>query len=269
MPKKSIRSLAQDSRWIAGIYNYCDRWCERCRLSSRCLVYAQEQANGEPQTGEQLAQHVSECFQEAMTMLAEEAEKRGFDLSAAPDPTDVAREQATRQLVGQHPVVTLARDYERVARKWLAAHAPAAVGPAPEGPAVVEAQKARDAKMTRDEAIEIITRHLYFVRGKLTRALWGEDGDDMSPNATQSDANGSAKVALAAIDETVGAWLELMLYEGNGAEIMRLLLALTSLRDATRQAFPRAQAFVRPGFDTGDEPLPDYAARSPRPFTPA
>ncbi|MCB0550950.1 MAG: hypothetical protein KDD19_25495 [Phaeodactylibacter sp.] len=28
---------------IPGIYNYCDRWCERCSFTSRCLLYAQEQ----------------------------------------------------------------------------------------------------------------------------------------------------------------------------------------------------------------------------------
>ena len=25
---------------IPGIYNYCDRWCERCRFTSRCFTYA-------------------------------------------------------------------------------------------------------------------------------------------------------------------------------------------------------------------------------------
>src|SRR4029450_3375593 len=26
-------------KFIAGIYNYCDRWCERCRFQSRCRLY--------------------------------------------------------------------------------------------------------------------------------------------------------------------------------------------------------------------------------------
>lgn len=34
---------AEDSRFIEGIYNYCDRWCERCPFASRCLNYAQLQ----------------------------------------------------------------------------------------------------------------------------------------------------------------------------------------------------------------------------------
>jgi hypothetical protein len=26
--------------FIVGIFNYCDRWCERCEFTSRCRVFA-------------------------------------------------------------------------------------------------------------------------------------------------------------------------------------------------------------------------------------
>src|SRR5258706_8545567 len=32
-----------DDRYIPGVYNYCDRWCERCRFQSRCRSFAMEQ----------------------------------------------------------------------------------------------------------------------------------------------------------------------------------------------------------------------------------
>jgi hypothetical protein len=40
-----LLELADDPRFISGIHNYCDRWCERCPFSSRCMVYAVEQAD--------------------------------------------------------------------------------------------------------------------------------------------------------------------------------------------------------------------------------
>jgi hypothetical protein len=43
MRAKDLFKLAEDPRFISGIYNYCDRWCERCPFTARCLVYAQEQ----------------------------------------------------------------------------------------------------------------------------------------------------------------------------------------------------------------------------------
>ena len=27
---------------ISGIYNYCDRWCEKCSYTNRCLLFKQE-----------------------------------------------------------------------------------------------------------------------------------------------------------------------------------------------------------------------------------
>jgi len=43
MRRRSLTELASNPDLISGIYNYCDRWCERCPLTSRCLVYATEQ----------------------------------------------------------------------------------------------------------------------------------------------------------------------------------------------------------------------------------
>src|SRR5687768_2257063 len=34
--------MSDEERFIPGIYNYCDRWCERCGFTSRCRVFADE-----------------------------------------------------------------------------------------------------------------------------------------------------------------------------------------------------------------------------------
>ena len=31
--------LPRPPGFIDGVYNYCDRWCERCRFQSRCRLY--------------------------------------------------------------------------------------------------------------------------------------------------------------------------------------------------------------------------------------
>ena len=40
MDKEKLKKLLKDERLIPGIYNYCDRWCERCSFTSRCLNFA-------------------------------------------------------------------------------------------------------------------------------------------------------------------------------------------------------------------------------------
>ncbi len=40
MKKEEIKKLAENKDLISGIYNYCDRWCERCAFTSRCMNFA-------------------------------------------------------------------------------------------------------------------------------------------------------------------------------------------------------------------------------------
>src|SRR5262245_58416083 len=44
MRSKDFLDLAKDPNFISGIYNYCDRWCERCAFTSRCFLYATEKS---------------------------------------------------------------------------------------------------------------------------------------------------------------------------------------------------------------------------------
>jgi len=40
-----FRDSSSNLKFISGIHNYCDRWCERCHFTERCEVYAAEEAN--------------------------------------------------------------------------------------------------------------------------------------------------------------------------------------------------------------------------------
>jgi hypothetical protein len=37
---KKFSRLVNNPRNISGIYNYCDRWCERCPFTLRCATYS-------------------------------------------------------------------------------------------------------------------------------------------------------------------------------------------------------------------------------------
>ena len=38
-----LLELAKNKKFESGIYNYCDRWCEKCPDTEKCYLYAQEQ----------------------------------------------------------------------------------------------------------------------------------------------------------------------------------------------------------------------------------
>ena len=76
MRRRSLTELANNPDLISGIYNYCDRWCERCPLTSRCLVYATEQEdNDSPESrdihNEAFWKKLNSIFQETREMIAD------------------------------------------------------------------------------------------------------------------------------------------------------------------------------------------------------
>jgi hypothetical protein len=101
------------------------------------------------------------------------------------------------------------------------------------------------------DALEVVEWYLFFIDVKLQRAVSSRvdhdrEGDDGFP----SDADGSAKVALVAIDRSIGAWARLREHFAAEADpILDLLVQLERLRRAAERDFPAARTFRRPGLD--------------------
>jgi len=75
------------SKYIPGIYNYCDRWCERCAFTSRCLNFEMsEEKFGDLEsadiTNEAFWKKLGETLHETLNMLKEMAEEQGIDLDS-------------------------------------------------------------------------------------------------------------------------------------------------------------------------------------------
>src|SRR4030067_3024650 len=84
---KDILNRAKDPKYISGIYNYCDRWCERCFFSSRCLNYATEKEEMGEMVNRDLNNKVfwdnlQLIFQQTKKMISELAMEKGIDLNS-------------------------------------------------------------------------------------------------------------------------------------------------------------------------------------------
>jgi hypothetical protein len=98
------------------------------------------------------------------------------------------------------------------------------------------------------EALEVIYFYNFFISAKIYRALIPRD--DYEADDIQSDSNGSAKIALIAVDRLIAAWSLLMeKMTDHEDEILKLLISLADVRKQTELTFPLARKFVRPGFD--------------------
>ena len=80
----AFRENGEKTNHIPGIYNYCDRWCERCPFTSRCLNFEMsEEKFGDLEnvdiTNEVFWQKLNETFAETLSMLKEMAAEKGID----------------------------------------------------------------------------------------------------------------------------------------------------------------------------------------------
>src|SRR2546430_15716919 len=89
MDKDELMELAGNSEFISGIYNYCDRWCERCQFTSRCFLYATEQADSDlddPEVrdirNEKFWTKLQSIFKNTAEMISQWAAEAGIDLDS-------------------------------------------------------------------------------------------------------------------------------------------------------------------------------------------
>jgi hypothetical protein len=256
-----------DDRFIAGIHNYCDRWCERCPLTARCRVYAlEEEAHSADETNRDLTnaefwEGLRDILRQTQQMIEQYAREQGIDLNAV-EAEAVKNQRAQRRARAKaSPLVRSAEHYITLVDRWFRAEAGAFEERANDLNTLIQLgldklhPEAEAAAIT--DALEVIRWYQYPIAVKLTRAVrGGEDfGDPDLAAHRQADADGSAKVALIAIDRSLAAWGRLREYFPDvGDSILDLLVHLDRLRRAVEKEYPNARAFVRPGFDTGDLP---------------
>jgi hypothetical protein len=263
--RRKLRDLAADPRFISGIYNYCDRWCERCPATAHCLVYAaNEEQDGEDCALRDMSNRVfwrrlEGMLREAEEMLREMMQEHGIELSAADLEAERAREQRLHEDVQRHPCTIAAADYGDAVADWFNRAAPRLQareealaaqrrlelrGADPEG----EAHRLNDAA-------EVVRWYQYQIGVKIMRAISSalQAEQESEAQAGPRDADGSAKVALLGIDRSMAAWSEVLRQvpeEEDG--LLPLLAGLAQLRREVEAGFPAARAFLRPGFDTGE-----------------
>ena len=261
MGPEDITGLARDPRFIPGIYNYCDRWCERCPFTARCLTYAMEQRQGAgPETRDPsnaaFWERLHETFQATLELLKDLAEREGIDLASIDAEADAVEWERDREAREDHDLSRAAKAYARMVNEWFESADRLFEGKQDELNVKLELEVRHSDPIqeaaTIEDATEILRWYQHQIYVKLMRAISGAAEDEPSdPPESPRDSDGSAKIALIAMDRSIGAWGVLRQhFPEEGDTIIGVLAHLAQLRRKTEEAFPGARAFVRPGFDT-------------------
>ena len=231
--------------FIVGVFNYCDAWCEACRFTGHCRLFAdrvemEAQADPnlkaiadapllpeeEPPPPPQWMQEIFDEMNEASKRAMSDEELKALDPAPKPE---------------HHRIYTRAKTYSERVRHWLKSHA--------------------DPERTTNDPrnpVDVIEWFALSIPAKVHRAGFSfalaeaEDSEDEDNGPT--DYDGSARVALDGIDRSHAAWLSVV---DNGlakeADVHPFIVDLVWLGDAIDREFPNARAFIRPGFDEPDE----------------
>ena len=221
--------------FISGIYNYCDRWCERCQFTDRCRVFAKEQEwPVDDDDMESVVRAVGASLAEAKQMLIEEAEEFDIDPFAMSDEEYAEIRGLEKAFVEGDELSKLGERYWRAGKEILDGDLPQ-----------------DDASLV--DALSVLGRYLFFIPVEIKCGLHGllnEEGFEETDQSSdpQSYANGKVKIGLIAIDRSLLAWNQLS-EAGYGHSARPLIELLECIRTKLENRFPLARGFVRPGFD--------------------
>lgn len=171
-----------DPRFIEGIYNYCDRWCERCSFTSRCMLYAMEEEDRDDPdvhdiNSEAFWDKLASIFKQTHEMIARMAAERGIDLESL--DVEPAREEKKRRKIRtkSNPLARSAEQYVKLVNEWFDRE-------------YAESEQERDAARTRgdlplvdfdaqdrasniQDAIAVIRWYQFQIAVKIMRGLCG------------------------------------------------------------------------------------------------
>ncbi len=246
MKKKHTDKLAENPRHIPGIYNYCDRWCERCQFTSQCLNFeiAEEQF-GDLQD-EAFWQRLTESLQTTIRMVKGTAEEKGIDLDSIDSDGELENPFEEKPVI--HIISHMAETYADMVDDWFEIIAYLFDEMEED---YLEYPEFQEEIVSIAETAEIIRWYQHQIYVKLMRGIKSDQRkNQFGPDDYFGNSDGSVKVALIGIDRSISAWDELLKQlPGVNEDTVKLINYLDRLRQRVENEFPNARAFVRPGFD--------------------
>jgi hypothetical protein len=262
----------EEKGYIQGIFNYCDRWCEKCAFTARCRVYsterlAQADLPSDPESPE-FWNKLHDNFQKTLELLRdmlEEMEAKSKELEAREEKNDTADSKGYEKdaedfddELGPPPSVPWAEGYSKLIQDFFDKNEDF----------FSEEEERFDHKVRMglpidveqlgflQEALQTIRWFQDFISSKIHRAMAQKhyDTDGTETDNPQSDCNGSAKVAMIGIQRSTDAWQFIQrFFPEKDTETQKIRQLLEDIRTRLTTEFPHWEKFHRPGFDDAPE----------------
>lgn len=241
--------MEENNHHIPGIYNWCDRWCERCKYTDRCYSYQMELEAGlteedKDPSNPKMWEYVANNLQKAMDMIREDAEKFGIDLDNLPELEELPKSDEFLELEAK--LNNLHEAYLDRVDAFFENSKEFFPEKGEESVRWVEMGMAGEAETlqhweTVTSYVETISWYKFFIWAKLDRALNGMEDmyEECWGEPEQSDAYRCARIVIIAFERSMAAWQAMHdLFPEKRDEILDMLALLAKMRRETEALFP-------------------------------
>ncbi len=257
--KEKLLKLAANPNNIAGIYNYCDNWCENCAFTKRCFQFLMNKEDVSTDNNfsnkEKLWDDIKNSLNMAVELIDDLAEQMKIDLNDSNHEEYKNHHRKKNEELIKNPLVTRGFMYSRLVQKWFDKNNYLFLDKGREMEKFAsfgfDKKSVEDHLYKLQDILENIFRYQYFIPAKISRAVGAIDIEIENPQKNlPKDSDGSAKIALITIHKSIDAWAELnKIFPQKEDEILEILVLLKKLLNETNKIFPNAMSFIRPGFD--------------------
>jgi len=245
-------------QYIAGINNYCDRWCERCPKASECGNYAPyyegnlTELKTRDKENQKFWNGVDGKVKTVLSFVEEKANDLQVDISDV-EVIDTKKKFDLFQGQAQtNEVLRVGRKYEDQVDDWFD-------DACEKYPIQAESLTVSELKLSKEapfdnvdeinNMIDVVFRYQLQIYLKLSRAFFSK-GKEQKGEQEGDDSVGAARLVVEFIDRSLVGWH--LFYESFTQEqnsILPIMFTIASIRNRLIKEFPDVLDFKRRGFD--------------------
>jgi len=237
-------SVKTKKTYKPGIFQYCDRWCEKCEHTDECLYYDVNKKfflSGDNKFS--FWDKIEDVVNLTIDDLEQVSESMGVDLSNF--SKRFSKNNSEETLSEGYNIYEKTQTYSKIVNEWFDnfAKEPLPINKEDYN-RKVSAEELAESMKQLTKAIEYIRWYQDLISKKLKTAL-------NSKNEFQDGFHkGFAKVVLIALDKSIDSWNSISEhFPGTSEKVSHQILLLEKIREEVEKEFPHARSYSREGLD--------------------
>lgn len=232
----TINNFIPSENNILGIYKYCDRWCERCKMTKKCSNFQFDKELdffGDNADRESKLEDFNALLSSSLKFLHSKIDELDIDIKF------IDYEKESLQITTSNNLIQLAKDYALKLKAWFDENLNYLSD--------VSASlwnKSQEEFNLFNQHIDTIGWYMFMIPVKLNRALGPEE------NFNNDDRHATCKLVIQNIEHSIESFSILFKkLSQKQNEIIDFLTMLSNLKDGINIEIPEAKNFIRKGID--------------------